>query len=212
MALRRARSVSLALACAAILALACSHGPAFLSVTGARPRTANRGEMLPQPLLAVTSAALLANVPEPAHAGGMFDFGLTLPFVAVTFLTMMAVLNALWYSPVTSDMDDRNAKLLQTLSEATDMLTKADEIQVEYTEQIRVAREKASKAVAEYRQKTEAAIEAQLRSAAADRDLKAAEVRAKLEADVEAKMKAAESEIESRKSAFVSETLAGLTL
>mmetsp|Transcript_47057 Transcript_47057/g.136024 ORF Transcript_47057/g.136024 Transcript_47057/m.136024 type:complete len:213 (-) Transcript_47057:222-860(-) len=212
MALRRARSVSLALACTAILALTCSHGPAFLTVIGARPRTATRGEMLPQPLLAVTSAALLANVPEPAHAGGMFDFGLTLPFVAVTFLTMMAVLNALWYSPVTTEMDDRNAKLLQTLSEATDMLTKADEIQVEYTEQIRVAREKASKAVAEYRQKTEAAIEAQLRSAAADRDLKAAEVRAKLEADVEAKMKAAESEIESRKSAFVSETLAGLTL
>merc|ERR1712066_268298 len=102
---------------------------------------------------------VLASAPEPAHAGGMFDFGLTLPFVAVTFLTMMAVLNALWYSPVTTEIDDRNAKLLQTLSEATDMLTKADEIQVEYTEQIRVAREKASKAVAEYRKTTEAAIE-----------------------------------------------------
>eukprot|EP00416_Gambierdiscus_australes_P037182 CAMPEP_0171095480 /NCGR_PEP_ID=MMETSP0766_2-20121228/43198_1 /TAXON_ID=439317 /ORGANISM="Gambierdiscus australes, Strain CAWD 149" /LENGTH=70 /DNA_ID=CAMNT_0011554291 /DNA_START=6 /DNA_END=214 /DNA_ORIENTATION=- len=70
---------------------------------------------------------------------------------------MMAVLNALWYGPVTTEMDDRNAKLLKTLSDATDMLTKADEIQVEYTEQIRVAREKASKAVAEYRKTTEAA-------------------------------------------------------
>merc|ERR550525_156058 len=118
---------------------------------------------------------------------------------------MMAVLNALWYGPVTREMDDRNAKLLQTLSEATDMLTKADEIQVEYTEQIRVAREKASKAVAEYREKTEEKIAAQIRSAAADRDLKASEVRARLEADVEAKKKAAESEIEKRKAAFIQE-------
>eukprot|EP00969_Alexandrium_andersonii_P287059 12689658-Alexandrium_andersonii.AAC.1 len=39
--------------------------------------------------------------------------------------------------------------------------------QVEYTEQIRVAREKASKAVAEYRKTTEDAIEKQLRNAQA---------------------------------------------
>merc|ERR1712187_851043 len=109
----------------------------------------------------------------PAYAGGMFDFGLTLPFVAVTFLTMMAVLNAIFYAPVSEEMEDRNKKLLQTLSEATDMLSKADEIQVEYTEQIRAAREKASLAVKEYRQKTEAAIEVQVKAAAAERDTKA---------------------------------------
>merc|ERR1712061_133586 len=109
-----------------------------------------------QSMLAAGGAALLAAVPQPAYAGGMFDFGLTLPFVAVIFLTMMAVLNALWYAPVTDEMEERNAKLLQTLSEATDTLTKADEIQVEYTEQIKVAREKASAAVAEYRKTTEA--------------------------------------------------------
>uniref|UniRef100_A0A7S4WD91 Uncharacterized protein n=1 Tax=Alexandrium monilatum TaxID=311494 RepID=A0A7S4WD91_9DINO len=125
---------------------------------------------------------------------------------------MMAVLNALWYGPVTTEMDDRNAKLLQTLSQATDMLTKADEIQVEYTEQIRVARESASKAVAEYRQATESSINAQMRSAAADRETKVAEVRAKLEADVAAKKEAAEAEIEKRKAAFVKETLTAVSL
>merc|ERR1719323_1348899 len=124
----------------------------------------------------------------------------------------MVVLNALWYGPVTSEMDDRNAKLLQTLSEATDMLTKADEIQVEYTEQIRVARESASKAVAEYRQATEESINSQMRSAAAAREVKAQEVREKLEADVTAKKEAAEAEIERRKAAFVKETLASVSL
>merc|ERR1712151_379102 len=95
--------------------------------------------------------------------------------------------NALWYSPVTAEVDDRNAKLLKTLSEATDMLSKADEIQVEYTEQIRVARESASAAVKAYREKTEAVIESQIKAAASERDTKAAEVRKKLAKDVEAK-------------------------
>merc|ERR1712032_387760 len=92
-------------------------------------------------------ALLLGAAPMPAYAGGMFDFGLTLPFVAITFLTMMATLNALWYAPVGDEMEDRNAKLLETLSQATDKLTKADAIQVEYTEKIREAREKALEAV-----------------------------------------------------------------
>merc|ERR1712141_610847 len=148
-----------------------------------------------QPAQALGGAALLASLPAPAHAGGMFDFGLTLPFVALTFLLMMVVLNALWYSPVTKEMGERNAKLLQTLSEATDMLTKADEIQVEYTEQIREAREKASKAVADYRASTQASIDAKLSAAATERDAKAREVKAKLNEDMQARIQAAESDI-----------------
>mmetsp|Transcript_61169 Transcript_61169/g.169604 ORF Transcript_61169/g.169604 Transcript_61169/m.169604 type:complete len:215 (+) Transcript_61169:75-719(+) len=214
MAARRMRSVALSGALLAALALLLfEKSQTFLSgPSRALPSVPAASTALAQPMLAAGNAVLLASLPEPANAGGMFDFGLTLPFVAVTFLTMMGVLNALWYGPVSSEMDDRNAKLLQTLSEATDMLTKADEIQVEYTEQIRVAREKASKSVAEYRQTTENAIAAQIRSAAADREMKANEVKAKLEADVEAKMQAAEAEIERRKAEFVKETLAAVSL
>merc|ERR1719188_1866539 len=102
----------------------------------------------------------------------MFDFGITLPFVAIFFLVMMATLNALWYSPVGTDMDERNEKLLQTLSEATDMLTKADEMQVEYTEKIRLARENASAEVRAYREKTQKAIDQQIQAAAATREAK----------------------------------------
>merc|ERR1712113_526692 len=149
------------------------------------------------------SGVLLAAAPLPAYAGGMFDFGLTLPFVAIIFLTMMAVLNTLWYAPVTDEMEERNAKLLQTLSEATDMLTKADEIQVEYTEQIRQAREKAGKAVADYRATTTASIETKLAGAAAERDAKSAEVKAKLNKDMEARIAAADSDIAAKKKEFV---------
>merc|ERR1719408_347987 len=146
----------------AVATLVCLAGPAWVmpgsSAKAPRATTA-------QPLVAAGNALLLSTFPLPAHAGGMFDFGLTLPFVAIFFLTMMAVLNTLWYAPVTTDMEERNAKLLQTLSEATDMLAKADAMQVEYTEKIRATREKASSAVADYRKKTEVKIEAKLAAA-----------------------------------------------
>merc|ERR1719436_817693 len=108
----------------------------------------------------------------------------------------MVILNALWYSPVTTEIDDRNAKLLQTLSEATDMLTKADEMQVEYTEKIRDARAKASKAVNEYRSSVAEAMDNQLANASAERDRKAKEVRDKLEKEIQGRMASAEAEIE----------------
>merc|ERR1719198_1171373 len=108
----------------------------------------------------------------------------------------MVTLNALWFARVTEEMEDRDAKLLKTLSDATDMLAKADEIQVTYTEQIREAREKASEAVKDYRAKTEAAVNAQVAQATAERDKKAA----------------AEAEIATRQAAFVKETLAAIAL
>eukprot|EP00416_Gambierdiscus_australes_P030955 CAMPEP_0171085394 /NCGR_PEP_ID=MMETSP0766_2-20121228/18915_1 /TAXON_ID=439317 /ORGANISM="Gambierdiscus australes, Strain CAWD 149" /LENGTH=207 /DNA_ID=CAMNT_0011542965 /DNA_START=49 /DNA_END=672 /DNA_ORIENTATION=- len=202
------RSQALSMGLLSVLALFCANSVAFLT-SASRVRLSGFSR---QSTAVVGGAALLSSVPQPAHAGGMFDFGFTLPFVAITFLTMMAVLNALWYGPVTTDMDDRNAKLLLTLSDATDMLTKADEIQIEYTEQIRTAREKASQAVAEYRKTTETALAKEVRSAAAEREAKASEAKAKLDSGVQAKMQEAEAEIERRKIAFVKETLAAVSL
>merc|ERR1711920_760415 len=133
-----------------------------------------------------------------------------LPFVAITFLTMMATLNALWYAPVGDEMEDRNAKLLETLSQATDMLTKADAIQVEYTEKIREARETASKAVTEYRKKTEVEMKAKLDASKQKLASEQSGLEAKLEKEIQDKMASAESEIEKRKVAFVRETLASV--
>merc|ERR1712014_372121 len=97
------------------------------------------------------------------------------------FLAMMTVLNALWLAPVTAEVDERNAKLLQTLSEATDMLAKADEIQVQYTAEIKEARKKASQALIEARATQEKALKAEFAAATAKRESEAAELKATLE-------------------------------
>ena len=163
-------------------------------------------------MLTAGSAALVASLPAPAHAGGMFDFGLTLPFVAGSFLLLMFVLNALFYAPVSEEMEERNAKLLQTLSEATDMLAEADEMQVTYTADIKEAREKAAQELADARAKTEAAIEKEMSDKAAAREKKAAEFRLKVQDSMKEAIKNAESKIEERKKDFVKQTLSGVGL
>ncbi|CAE7201075.1 atpF2 [Symbiodinium pilosum] len=187
----------------ALVVAACS--PAFL-MPGLQRTVPQKAQQL------AAGAALVASMPAPAHAGGMFDFGLTLPFVAGSFLLLMAVLNALFYAPVSEEMEERNAKLLQTLSDATDMLAEADEMQVQYTAEIKEAREKAAKELASAREKTEAAIKASMTTASSAREKKAADFRAKLQEEMDEKIKGAESTIQERKAAFVKQTLAGVGL
>lgn len=206
------RSAALSLACVA--AVLCGiAGPAFVATPQRGPASAaDATQAVAQPALAAANAVLLASMPVPAHAGGMFDFGLTLPFVAFTFLAMMFVLNTLWYAPVTSEMDERNEKLLQTLSEATDNLTKADEIQVEYTESIRQTREKAAAAVAQYKKMVESKYKLELEQAQAKSEADLAKLEKELEKEIEAKKAAAEGEIERRKSEFVKKTFSSMSL
>mmetsp|Transcript_48531 Transcript_48531/g.90949 ORF Transcript_48531/g.90949 Transcript_48531/m.90949 type:complete len:205 (-) Transcript_48531:125-739(-) len=204
MAKSRSSTVSLALLAGLLVALRST------SLDFVAPRAAN--VEVPPSYAAVGSAAMLAAAPMPAYAGGMFDFGLTLPFVAGSFLLLMAVLNTLFYAPVSEEMDERNAKLLQTLSEATDMLAEADEMQVQYTAEIKEAREKASEELKAAREKTEALIASQMTAAAAVRDKKADEVKATLFQQMQAKLAAAEPDIVKRKAEFVKATLAGVGL
>mmetsp|Transcript_45819 Transcript_45819/g.99828 ORF Transcript_45819/g.99828 Transcript_45819/m.99828 type:complete len:202 (-) Transcript_45819:124-729(-) len=190
----------------ALLALLCA--PAFL-MPGKMGATVTEEK---SQLLAAGGALMVASMPAPAYAGGMFDFGLTLPFVALSFLTMMFVLNALWYAPMTEEVDERNAKLLQTLSEATDMLAKADEMQVQYTADIKEAREKAAKELADARKATEEAIAKEAAAADAVREAEANKFRAKLDSEMKDKMANAEGTIKERQKDFVKQSLAAVGL
>ncbi|CAE8634314.1 unnamed protein product [Polarella glacialis] len=206
----RTRSTAAALLVLGLAAGVLLCGPGFVSAPAAARAAPEQAQQ--QQLLAVGGAALVGLLPAPAYAGGMFDFGLTLPFVAFTFVLMTVVLNALWYAPVTEEVDERNSKLLQTLSEATDMLSKADAMQVEYTAKIRATRDKASAALAEYRKKTEEVIAGQMEAAEKERDDKAAAMKDTLEQEMQVKMKSSEGEIVKRQAVFVKQTLTSISM
>lgn len=78
----------------------------------------------------------------------MFDFDLTMPLMAAQFLLLTAILNAVFYKPLTKVLDERDAYIRSNQSGAKDQLAKAESLVKEYESQIAAAR-KESQAVVE---------------------------------------------------------------
>jgi|MDSW01.3.fsa_nt_gb F-type H+-transporting ATPase subunit b len=69
-------------------------------------------------------------------AGGLFDFGATLPFIAVQFLLLMFILNLILYSPLIKLVNQRNEYILDNLGNATIYLEDAQYITKQYEEKL----------------------------------------------------------------------------
>ncbi len=70
----------------------------------------------------------------------MFDFDATLPLMAVQFLVLTALLNVVFYKPLTKALDERDDYIRSNETEARDKLAKAESLVQEYEKQIAIAR------------------------------------------------------------------------
>jgi F-type H+-transporting ATPase subunit b len=79
--------------------------------------------------------------------GGLFDFGATLPLVAIEFLLLMFILNIILYNPLTALINQRNEYILDNLSKASEMLTTSNELTTEYENELRVTKKLAQQEI-----------------------------------------------------------------
>lgn len=70
----------------------------------------------------------------------MFDFDATLPFMALQFLLLAALLNAIFYKPLTKVLDDRDNYIRTNNLDARERLAKAERLTKEYEQQLAEAR------------------------------------------------------------------------
>jgi F-type H+-transporting ATPase subunit b len=70
----------------------------------------------------------------------MFDFDATLPLMAVQFLLLTFVLNAVFYKPLTKALDEREQYIRNNETDARERLSKAEQLVKEYEKQIAEAR------------------------------------------------------------------------
>jgi F-type H+-transporting ATPase subunit b len=68
--------------------------------------------------------------------GGLFDFNATLPVTALTILLLTVVLNAVFYKPVATVLDDRDDYIRKNLTRAAEMLSKAEAITKKYEQDL----------------------------------------------------------------------------
>lgn len=70
----------------------------------------------------------------------MFDFDATLPLMAVQFLLLTVLLNAIFYKPLTKAIDDRDNYIRTNETEAQERLAKAQRLTQQYEQELAAAR------------------------------------------------------------------------
>jgi F-type H+-transporting ATPase subunit b len=80
---------------------------------------------------------------EVIGPGGLFDFNATLPLVAIQFLLLMVILNAIFYTPLSAAITERNDFILNNLAKASEVLAKANELTAQYEQELASIRKEA---------------------------------------------------------------------
>jgi F-type H+-transporting ATPase subunit b len=119
----------------------------------------------------------------------MFDFDATLPLMAVQFLLLAVLLNAIFYKPLTKVLDERDNYVRKNESDARERLAKAQNLIKEYEIQISDARRESQSV---------------LEQAQADAKAITAEKMAQAQREVQAQKEQAAQEIEAQKQAAMS--------
>ncbi|HEY9902696.1 MAG TPA: F0F1 ATP synthase subunit B' [Candidatus Sericytochromatia bacterium] len=83
-----------------------------------------------------------------AKEGGLFDFDATLPLMALQFLILVAVLNAVFYKPLTKAIDERDDYVRKNLLEARERVAKAEKLSKQYEQELAETRRKAQATIA----------------------------------------------------------------
>lgn len=140
-------------------------------------------------LLAVETAKTAAEATEAAKEGGLFDFDATLPLMALQFLLLVVVLNAVFYKPLSKAIDDRDDYIRKNSLEARERLEKAQRLAQQYEQELGETRRKAQATIA---------------AAQADAQKIAAEKMAQAQGEAQVQREQAQQEIEQQKAEALS--------
>ncbi|MEG4284562.1 F0F1 ATP synthase subunit B' [Microcoleus sp. A006_D1] len=91
---------------------------------------------------------VLLAVEEAAKEGGLFDLDATLPLMAVQFLILVAVLNVIFYKPLSKSIDDRADYIRNTQIAAKERLAKAQQLSQEYEQKLGETRKQSQSVIA----------------------------------------------------------------
>jgi F-type H+-transporting ATPase subunit b len=143
-------------------------------------------------LLMLSSVETINNKTE----GGLFDFNATLPLMALQFLLLMILLNIIFYKPVTKILDDRDEYIRNSLITASVSLSKADELTVQYDQELSNARKKAQERIRLSQREAQSVVLKKIKDAQKEAELLIAEASQQLILQKEEAIKTLETQID----------------
>nr|SCW22976.1 ATP synthase CF0 subunit II [Nemalion sp. H.1444] len=137
-------------------------------------------------------AETVSNKPE----GGLFDFNATLPLMALQFLTLMVILDVIFYKPIARVLDDRDEYIRNSLTTASASLNKANELTIQYEQELASARKEAQELIRLSQKEAQEVVLVQIKNAQKDAEILIAEASKQLMLQKEEAIKTLEKQVE----------------
>ena len=134
----------------------------------------------------MTHWIILLAVETAGKEGGLFDFDATLPLMAIQFLTLALVLNAILYKPLTKAIDDRDDYIRTNQLDARERLSKAEQLSKQYEQDLGAARRKSQTIIADAQAEAQKEAQAQREQAAQEIEQQKQQAMESLEQQVDA--------------------------
>lgn len=136
----------------------------------------------------------------------MFDFDATLPLMAVQFLILIVILNAIFYKPLSKALDDRDDYVRGNLREAKERLEQAKSLASQYEQELASTRRQAQALLEESRSECQKIAAAEI--AEAQRIVK--DELLKVQAEIDQQKQSAFNDLEAQVDTFSQQLLAKL--
>ena len=96
-------------------------------------------------------------------AGGLFDFGATLPLMAIQFLVLMVILDSLLYSPLLAVISERDEYVQVNLKKAAELIAQANKIKMSAEDKISAAEKDSQLNITKYTKESKESFNGELK-------------------------------------------------
>lgn len=145
----------------------------------------------------MNSILLLAVEAATEEGGGLFDLNATLPLMAIQFLVLAAVLNAVFYKPLGKAIDERDEYVRSNVTDAKARLSEAEKLATQYEQELAESRRQAQAIVAEAQASAQKVAAEQLAQAQKEAQVLKEKAQKELEAEKASALQALEQQVES---------------
>jgi F-type H+-transporting ATPase subunit b len=127
--------------------------------------------------------------------GGLFDFNATLPIMAFQIILLMLILNFIFYKPIGKIIDERDELIRSKLTQASEMLIKAENITKQYELELSHERKEAQTIIASSQKGAQEIVAMEIRQAQKDTEQLVYEATGQLNSQKEKALKALEGQV-----------------
>ena len=126
----------------------------------------------------------------------MFDFDATLPLMALQFVLLTLVLNAVFYKPLTKVIDEREDYIRKGKTDATERLAKAERLARQYEQELAESRKQSQAIIAAAQAEAQKIVAQQIYEAQQEAQIQREQTQRELDRQKQEAMSSLEQQVE----------------